>query len=463
MDQKKAVGCGLRTALWGMVIIGGIVIGFIFLIRSCLSQWDTYGMMGWPGITDDQKTMVIVKSYSKTNSYSNKNGIVHKSYTTTYYLEKIDLATGKMVQKKKLMNQRRIKNGGMQCFGGYKDRLWVFANYLRAYDMNSLEQVVKLEDIENKNPELKGKMPAENQYYDAHVNLGYITVTAQDGDKYKIMLDDLDAELIDEREGSFDEFSKGIKAQQEALEMRMDSLNELYRQDRANYEKLNEERTGLYAIRDSLQRLEQNSRDIFNAQMDRLRKMEGFDDFFANDISDWATTKDTLRGFGFVLTKEEPNDENFDPSNPSSVGSESDKVTLYKMTLQENKKASSNWDRLKVTKTEGFKERYLQGGIMIDFKTALTYKAKNPDGFIIFSRDIIGNKGKLLVSRVDINGKQLWQTNAAMSFKVSFALATDSYLIVCGVVDQDKSPSFASADAIRIFDLKTGNLVSVKF
>ena len=73
MDNKKVVGSGIRILLWLMVVIGGIIIGFVFLIRSCLSQWDTYGTIGWPGITEDQKNIVIVKSYSKTNSYSNKN------------------------------------------------------------------------------------------------------------------------------------------------------------------------------------------------------------------------------------------------------------------------------------------------------------------------------------------------------------------------------------------------------
>src|SRR5687768_4288943 len=158
MDQtKKKIGCGFTTAIWGLVIVGGIVLGFFFLIRGCLSKWDTFGVMGWPGVTEDQKSLVIVKSYSRTTSYERKGGFTRKSYSTTYYLEKIDLETGKVNKKNKLMNPRNIKKGSLECYGGYKNRLWIFANYLRAYDMNTLEQVVKLEDIESKNPQLKGK------------------------------------------------------------------------------------------------------------------------------------------------------------------------------------------------------------------------------------------------------------------------------------------------------------------
>ncbi len=479
MDQKKAVGCGLRTALWGIVLVGGIVIGFIFLLRSCLSQWDNYGVKGWPGITDDQKTMVLVKSYSKTNSYSSKNGMTHISYSTTYYLEKIDLASGKVVQKKKLMNHRKIKKGGFQCFGGYKNRLWIFANYLRAYDMNTLEQVVKLEDIENKNPQLKGKMPIESQYYDAHINLGYIAITALDGDKYKIMLDDLHAELIDPESDSFEYFSKELTEKINSFKSTYDSLvkgvdydrvyddyrnkkitrKEMEDQISANSEKLNR----LNQTQDSLRGLENSARDIFQDQQDLQRMLEDFD-AMSSDMSDWVTLKDTAWGNGYVMDKEEPDDQHFDISNFSSMGSESDKVKLFRLVLEVNQKSSSRYDHYIVKKVETLgTDKYLQGGLMRDYRTAKVYQTKNPGGFIIFSRDIIGDKGKLLVTRVDMNGKKVWQTDAQMSFKLNWVSATDSYLIICGIIKSDKTPFNAEADAVRIFDLKTGNLITVKY
>ena len=465
MDQKKAIGCGSRGLILGIVLFAGLVVGFIFLLRGCLSQWDSFGVAGWPGITDDQKTLVFVKSYSKTNSYSNKNGIVSKSYSTTYYIEKVDLATGQVVKKEKLMAQRKIKKGVLECFGGYKNRLWVFANFLRAYDMNTLEQVVKLEDIETKNPQLKGKMPAESQYYDAHINLGYITVTAQDGDKYNIVLDDLHAELVDENADKFEYFNQDIKKQQELLEARIDSLNEAYRneKDYRKYDAMNEQQEIFYTMRDSLNGVEQAARDVFEAQRDLKRKLEDFDGFFSSDTEDWTVMQDSLGGYGYLLSKDQPTNDQFEPLDGSSMGSETDKVTLYKLTLETNKKSTSHYDRLQVTKTEGCKDRYLQGAMMVDYTTARAYRLKNPDGFIIFSRDIIGNKGKLLVTRIDVNGKQLWQTNAQMSFKIMFTTATNQYLVICGIIDHDKAPSFSVADALRIIDLKTGALVPVKF
>jgi hypothetical protein len=136
---------------------------------------------------------------------------------------------------------------------------------------------------------------------------------------------------------------------------------------------------------------------------------------------------------------------------------------MYKMKLEYNTKASSSWDRLLVKGQEAFKDRYLQGGMMVDYKTARAYRAVDPSGYIIFSRDIIGDKGKLLVTRISIDGKQLWQTNTMMSFDVVFAMATKTHLIVGGVKDQNNKPSFARADGLRIIDLKTGSFVEVKY
>lgn len=462
--KKKIAGCGIGAILWGMVIVGGLVLGFIFLMRSCLEKYDTFGTVGWPAVTEDQKSLVIVKSYSKTNNYNQENGITHISRSTNFYLEKIDLVTGKVTKKKKLMNQRKVK-GSLKCFGGYKDKIWIYANYLRAYDMNTFEQVIKIEDIESKNPELKGKMPTEDQYYDPHINLGYITITAQDGDKYRLMLDDLHAELIDEKEDSFDEFNKGFEKEKLALRASLDSLDKAYYSSNNynKYDEFNNKREALNNVLDSLQNIEANAREIFQAQQDLKRELEEFDPWSSSDIGDWVINKDTTGGYGYMITKEAPDDKNFDYSNFNSYGSESDKVQLYKMKIEANKESHSSYDRFLVVKTEETKDRYLQGAMMKNFRTGRAQQLKNPGGYILFSRDIIGNKGKLLVTRIDLDGKKLWQTDALMSFQLSFTMATDNYLIICGVLDSNKSPSYGLADALRILDLKTGAIVTVKF
>lgn len=464
-QNKKATGCGITTILWGAVILGGIIIGFFFLMRGCLSRWDSYGVVGWPGISEDETSMVIVKSYNQTTSYSRNGGFVRKSYSTTYYLEKIDLITGKVIKKTKLISQRKLKNGPLDCYGGYKNKLWVFASTLRAYDMNTLEQVVKLEDIENKNPELKGKLPVERTYYNAHLNLGYITITALDGDKYNIMLDDLHAELVEDTKATFDEFNADIKNQKNAIQAKFDSLDQVARGK--DYYKMYElqykYRQQLYASRDSLNVVEENAKDVFDYNREVLEDIEEFDSFFSGDIRKWCTSRDTMDGYGFLLLNEKPTGDYFDLRNFNYMGSESDKASIYKMKLEMNPKAHSSYDRIKVVSTETFKERYLQGGIMVNYKTARAYQTIDPSGYIIFSRNIIGKDGKLMVSRVDTNGKQLWQTNTLMDFELVFTVATKAHLIVVGYNDLDNKPAFSGADGLRIIDLKTGSFIEVKY
>lgn len=464
-QNKKAAGCGITTILWGAVILGGIIIGFFFLMRGCLSRWDSYGVVGWPGISEDETSMVIVKSYNQTTSYSRNGGFVRKSYSTTYYLEKIDLLTGKVVKKTKLMSQRKLKNGPLDCYGGYKNKLWVFASTLRAYDMNTLEQAVKLEDIENKNPELKGKLPIEKTYYNAHLNLGYITITALDGDKYNIMLDDLHAEPVEDTKATFEEFNTDIKNQKNAIQAKFDSLDQAARGK--DYYKMYElqykYRQQLYASRDSLNAVEENAKEVFDYNREVLEDIEEFDSFFSGDIRKWCTSRDTMGGYGFLLLKDKPTGDYFDLRNFNYMGSESDKAAIYKMKLEMNSKAHSSYDRIKVVSTETFKDRYLQGGIMVNYKTAKAYQTTDPSGYIIFSRNIIGKDGKLLVSRIDTNGKQLWQTNTLMDFELVFAVATKVHLIVLGYNDLDNKPAFGGADGLRIIELKTGNFIEVKY
>lgn len=478
--QKRKIGCGLRTALWGIVVVGGLVIGFIFLLRSCLGQWDSYGIVGFPSITDNQKTLVIVKAYNQTMNYSSRNGVTHKSYKTTYYLERVDLETGKVTKKEKLISQRKIKNGALYCYGGYKNKIWVYANYLRAYEMNSLEQVVKLEDIENKNPGLKGKMPIEQQYYDSHINMGYITITAQDGDKYNLMLDDLHAEIIDPDAGSFDNFNKKFKKEMDDFDTKYKEetdkadLDQVYRDyydhkiTRTEMEKrqeiYSEQLKSLNKIRDSLQMVERNGRDLFKAQNDLKSELEGFNDWNAfGDIGKWTIMNDTTTGVGYELNQKEPSSSNFNILDFSSVGSESDKVKLFKLTIENNKESYSNYDKTKVIKVEPLGDgKYLQGGFIRSMFTGFTYDMTNPGGFIIFSKDVIGNKGKLLVSRVDLNGKQLWQVNAEMSYSVNYTSIAGNYLIIVGIINLDKRP-VQGADALRIIDLKSGKLITVKY
>ena len=465
MNQKKTKGCGV-SAIFAVIGIISLVVAFFFLIRGCLSKWDSFGSVGWPGITNDQTTLVIVKSYSKTQSYSNQGGMVHKSYSTTYYLEQIDLATGELKKKKKLISQSRIKKGALNCWGGFNDLLWVYANGIKAYNMKTLELEFKEEDIETKNPQLKGKLPTEQQYYDAHINLGYITITALDGDKYNLFLTDMKAMLIDPDMDNPEKFEDMYKEQRELVNKKIDSLNGLV-YDHSNYNKyqqLLKEREVYYKQRDSIDRLKENAREDFQDMKSLIREQEGFSPWSSSRIDNWLINKDTFNRSAFVLDKDMPSNSNFDLTNYSSLGNESQKVNLFKLGLEVNPESHSSYDKFKVTKVEKSGDlRFLQGGILRSYHTARAYHLKDPDGYIIFSRDIIGKDAKLLVTRVSLDGKQIWQTNALMSFDVKFADVTKDYLIITGIINQDKAPSFSVNDALRIIDLKSGNLISVKY
>lgn len=171
-----------------ILVIIAFVIGFIVLMRGCLGKYDSYGVDGWPAVSTDSKTTAAITVENKTTSYTQRGGLTSVNYASTYFLSCYENATGNLLKRKELVELSEIKHKPVKAYGGYNNRLWIFADGLKAFDISTLEEVVNEDKLVALNPFMKNKFPRQQQFIQSLVPLGLINFTAVDGIKYQLHL-----------------------------------------------------------------------------------------------------------------------------------------------------------------------------------------------------------------------------------------------------------------------------------
>jgi hypothetical protein len=171
-----------------VIVIIAFVIGFIYLIKGCLSSHNTYGVVGRPAVSADGKTITVVVAVSEATSYQVNGGYRRTTYNTSYWLKQYETATGKLLQQKKIDSHAEKDNLLALCYGGFADKIWVHTYGLKAYSLSNLDEVVNEEKLAAANGFNKNEFAKEERFIDEAVTEGHIIFTAESGDKYKIDL-----------------------------------------------------------------------------------------------------------------------------------------------------------------------------------------------------------------------------------------------------------------------------------
>jgi hypothetical protein len=256
----------------GFLVLGLLVAGFIFLIRSCLSKFDERSAIT-PALfieKDGRAVLFSMVKYEKTTSYSQKGGFTSKSVSTSYFIQNNDPQTGAALAQQKVKHHDDIKHYPVETLGSASGLAWVFMGEIMAFDPFSLEKKADKAIIETKNANLKGKLPDERRYYQFNQTDQSITITANDGTFWKLNTATLVASQQDEKEpaGPVEATVQQIEKLREQNRKAQDSLylkdhpSKLYAAGKITQnqyakfqEKFFERRDSLYAIRDSLQNL----------------------------------------------------------------------------------------------------------------------------------------------------------------------------------------------------------------
>ncbi|MBL0131891.1 MAG: hypothetical protein IPP43_12910, partial [Chitinophagaceae bacterium] len=126
-----------RIALRIVLVVALLIIGFVLLLRSCLSKYDERAAIGGSGGSSqsDSQFLVFEKEgkgvifslikYDKTVSYSQRGGSINKSVNTTYYAQSNDLATAAKIALQKIKNPGQIKSYPVEIIGASGNTAWL--------------------------------------------------------------------------------------------------------------------------------------------------------------------------------------------------------------------------------------------------------------------------------------------------------------------------------------------------
>lgn len=376
-----------KSLILFLVILGGCITGFYFLIDGCLSKYDSYGVVDWPAFNNEKTEMVFVKVYNKTVSYKKNGGSTSKSYSSRYYLTKVNIQTGEIIQEEDLIHHSDLKNYQITTYGGYNETLWVNVNGIKGYDMNTLKEIINEEMILEKNPFLKGKLP-DGHLLKSNVPNGSIDFKALDAEEYRLDLKTLVAKPY-KIDHSFEYYESSFD--------RIDNF--CINKDTFN--------TNYFCIEENSDRISKEAEELISSN-------------FHQNISD----------------------------------------IKYEFFKGEYEIMDHAHYRYLIKNIKPLGDKYLKGNFLADINTRMAIHLKNPDGYIIVFRDIIGNNGKVIFRRIDLDNNKIWETNLNLTDKISFVSKAGKYVICIGNKDPNEH-NFIGVPTVLILDTENGNTKEV--
>ena len=163
----------------------------VLLLSGCLQKQNSYGIVGTPAISNDGKYIACIIAESEGLTHQENGGYRKTNYSSSYWLKQFETVTGKLIQKKKLIAQAELNNLSVTCYGGYDDKIWIYAKGLQAFDISTLEEKVNEEKIISSNSFPKQNFPYEERMMNVFIAEGYISFTATNGEKYRLGMKDL--------------------------------------------------------------------------------------------------------------------------------------------------------------------------------------------------------------------------------------------------------------------------------
>ena len=458
----------------GAIVIIAIIAGFIFLLRGCLSKYDERSVIT-PALyfeKDGRSVVFTVVEYGEATSYKSGPTGTYKSMSTNYFIQINDAATAELIANKKIKHSSDIKFRPIKVMGAGNNKAWVFIGELLAFDPFTLEKIADREVIEAKNPQLKGKMPDEERYYEYDRISNSISITATDGMKYLLSTADLKATGTDEDNTSKNPLEakiKALKKQEEALEQqyragydRYLAYTRLYSEKKISYAAYLDSGKNFNHLQDSISKWKDNIRDemsdlgdLKDADHDVESKIENLMGS-SKSYSNICTAVDTFNGKFYGLLSGEDLQKPDTRFRYRSVYTETARNKFYNAAVTV-KDSTRKAIELEVAEPEKVNDAvYLQGGFLFNKVTGLPIHLKNEDGFIVCYKEKVGNTGSIMLSRVDLKGNAKWATSTMLTAFEDW-IYSGNRLIILG--RDNKEISSGTANLLMIIDLQTGKAV----
>ncbi len=469
-----------RITISVILAVALMVFGFIYLLRSCLSQFDERAAIGGSSFSSASQFLVFEKEgkgvifslvqLDKTVSYRRNGGVVNKSVSTTYYAQSNDLATAAKIKSQKIKHHRDVKNFPIEILGAAGNHAWLFVGELLAYDPFTLEKTADAAMIETKNPALKGKLIKERRYYDFDADTKEIFITAADGVKYSLNTSTLVAKALDEDNTGEADADKKIKEPERLKEQTREEKEDIYNRFRENNRLYNERKLTVKQYRDSTQILQRETRR-YDLLLDSLEKIvnEAREEKSAEDdlkrareqvrrngsgYSGMKFNSDTIGGTWYGLYSSDEIQKTGDRFRYESNNDETARNKLYTSSLY----LKNNYWTVDDEKKKILNAVYLQGGFLLSKETG--FPVRLPDGFLIVHKDMVGREGIVQLTRIRFNGEKLWTTNTGLKEFYDWQLPGNK-LVVTGT--DNKNLGSGEVNVLLVFDLQNGHVAAYDF
>ncbi len=461
---------GKKSIISILLFICAIVIGFIFLLRGCLSKYDERSAL--PGMLyfekAGQQVIFSIVKFEKATSYSSKGGMVRKSVSTNYFIQTNDAVTGKKIAEKKIRHQSDIKNYPVEIVGSSGNIAWVFINELMAFDPFTLEQKTGLAILEEKNPILRGRFPDERKYYSFDKSTKNIYFTAKDGSTWQLDTKSMLASASEYDPGE-SPAKKEITELDKLIKLNRDNQDSLYEQkmrrpsrmlaageiNRNEYNRMsngfNEERNRLNIERESLQELKRKVEKADRSNADTKQKIESLQKKSTIHFSQLKVNTDTINGHWYGLYSNKEMDKLYERFQYQAVYDETARRQLYSGNYTQNKNGDIIIAKDNATVNNG-SSYFLDGGLLLDKETGKPVQLTG-SSFLIVHKNQLGNEGKIQLSHVNADGKVNWVFNSQLKEWADY-IYTGKQLFIMGADNKELSGS--DCNLLWCLDLSTG-------
>lgn len=359
----------------------------VFLLSGCLGKHTEYSIACAPAISEDGKYINCIVAESDGTITMENGGYNKTAYTTTYWLKQYETATGKLTNRKKLVRPSAADNVNINCFGCFNNKIWLYVNGIKAYDMKSLEEVTNEEKIAAANGMKKTVFPADERLLYANVEKGHIDFMADNQEPFRLTLKDF---IIHKKTGKLDT-------------------------------------------------------DLAKKQVNSLSHHD-----------DYGVRCDTFNNKVFAFAKNEAAAKKLLPGH-SDISETAYRMTLFKADYSTHQLGMHNsFTYYNMQQAEI--NTYLNPCFAADTYNGSVIHLLSPDGYIVIHQDVPGEKSKALITRLDLNGKELWKIKTGVSTKIESCSMEGRYLCLSTNRDYMLSP-FIGKDALCIIDIYTGNII----
>ncbi len=172
--------------------------------------------------------------------------------------------------------------------------------------------------------------------------------------------------------------------------------------------------------------------------------------------NDYGIRCDTFNNKLFAFAKNETAAKESSPDH-GDISETAYRMKLYKADYSIRKLGIHNSIAVDSIQ-QAAKTTYLNPCFVMDTYKGTVIHLHNPDGYLVIHQDVLGEKSKALITRLDLDGNVIWEKPAGVSTKIANCTLQGKYVYIATNKDYMFSP-FIGKDALCIINIDNGSII----